>query len=233
MRFQINMQKYLNQIETLIRQRNLFYPLDVLLVGATGTGKSSTINALFNKSVAKVGEGVNPETQNIAEYSLHQFFRLHDSAGLGDGQQADINHQKNISQKLLEVFTPYSDPQEYGFIDLSIVILDGSSRDLGTAAKLLETVILKCIEPSRVCVLINQADLAMKGRYWDEINNCPQKTLNDFLEEQAISIQRRIEEFTGIKIARPVFYSAAKKYNLEQVMQSIINHIPNDRRIIS
>ncbi|HHK5578453.1 TPA: GTPase [Neisseria cinerea] len=39
-----------------------FRPLDVLLVGATGVGKSPTLNALFGEQKAKVGTGVDPET---------------------------------------------------------------------------------------------------------------------------------------------------------------------------
>lgn len=45
-----------------IRDADLLRPLDVLLVGATGAGKSSTLNAVFGMEVAKVGDGVEPET---------------------------------------------------------------------------------------------------------------------------------------------------------------------------
>ena len=38
---------------------------NIMLVGATGSGKSATINALFNMEVAKVGVGVDPETAGI------------------------------------------------------------------------------------------------------------------------------------------------------------------------
>lgn len=36
--------------------------VNIMLAGATGSGKSSTINALFNMEVAKIGVGVNRET---------------------------------------------------------------------------------------------------------------------------------------------------------------------------
>ena len=44
--------------------------VNLLLVGATGSGKSSTINAMFNMQVAKVGVGVDPETACIEKYEL-------------------------------------------------------------------------------------------------------------------------------------------------------------------
>lgn len=53
-----------------------------MITGATGSGKSSTINALFNTEVAKVGVGVDPETMDITKYDLDNLV-LWDSPGLG------------------------------------------------------------------------------------------------------------------------------------------------------
>lgn len=39
--------------------------INIMITGATGCGKSSTINALFDTEVAKVGVGVDPETMEI------------------------------------------------------------------------------------------------------------------------------------------------------------------------
>ena len=222
------MQNFFKEIETSIKNKGLLYPLDVLFVGATGSGKSSTLNSIFGFDVAKVGDGVDPETKDIKGYSLNKYFRLHDSAGLGDGKKSDENHGKNISNKLLETIVVSN--TEYGFIDLCLVILDGGTRDIGTATKLLESVILKCIQPERVCILINQADMAMKGRNWNSITNKPNSILYDFLEEQSNSIEKRLCNHSGSKFPKPVYYSAAKKYNLDKVMTSIIKSIPNSRR---
>ena len=134
-----------NKIRQVLSERGLLYPLDVALVGATGVGKSSTLNAIFGEDVAKVGTGVDPETQNVQGYLINDVFRVHDSAGLGDGLSADQRHKKNLTDLLLKTITINEDNTPDGFIDLVLVILDGASRDLGTSYQLLEQVILHCI----------------------------------------------------------------------------------------
>ncbi|MEI6745765.1 MAG: GTPase [Methylococcaceae bacterium] len=218
-----------NDIQSHISRNGLLVPLDILLVGATGTGKSSTLNALFNSTVAKVGEGVDPETQNISAHKLHDYLRFHDSAGLGDGKENDLNHSKNITSELL---ITCGENDDNGFIDLVMVLLDGSSRDLGTTFQLLESVVLKSIEPKRVIVAVNQADMAMKGRYWNSPRNKPEPTLIAFLEEQSLSVKQRINDSTGLSINKPVYYSAKHNYNIDGLLNHVIDHFPTNRRIL-
>lgn len=214
-------------IESKIRSAG-FRPLDILLVGATGVGKSSTLNAIFGRKIAKVGKGVDPETMQVVHYKLNDSLRIWDSPGLGDGVASDKIHAKTITDNLCQTYT--HDDGQWGFIDLVLVILDGSSRDMGTSYRLLEQVILKNIQPERVIVGINKADMAMSGRSWNRTTNKPEEKLLHFLKDKAASTQNRLYEATSLKIKKPVYYSADKGYNLNALMDSIIVHIPNEKR---
>lgn len=221
------------EIQAEICKHNLLHPLDVLLVGATGVGKSSTINALFGQNVATVGTGCDPETQIISKYQINDYFRIHDSAGLGDSLINDINHSRNIIDILTKTVSISGfSGIPYGYIDLVIVILDGSSRDLGTTYQLLKDVILPVFDPKRIIVLINQADIAMKGRHWNTSLNQPEKELELFLDEQANGVQQRIKESTGLEIHKPIYYSAEYGYNLDKILLHIKHHLPTQRRVI-
>lgn len=210
------------------------HKVNLMITGATGSGKSSTINALFNVEVAKVGVGVDPETMDIQKYELDNLI-LWDSPGLGDGKEKDIQHSKGIIKKLNEL-----DKDNKPLIDLVLVILDGSTRDLGTSYELINQVIIPNIGENakdRVLIAINQADVAMKGRYWDYTNNEPEPKLVSFLEEKAESVRRRVKEGTGVDI-KPIYYSAGYKeegeqqnpYNLSKLLYFIVKHTPPEKR---
>ncbi len=208
--------------------------LNILITGATGSGKSSTINALFEKPIAKVGEGVDPETMDIECFELGNI-TLWDSPGLGDGKERDNLHAKNIINKLNEV-----DENNQPLIDLVLVILDGSSRDMGTSYQLINEVIIPTMgkeNSDRLIIAINQADIAMKGHGWDHENNRPLPVLKKFLEDKVQSVKRRIKEATGVNVS-PIYYSAGYSengcqqapYNLSKLLYLIIKATPENKR---
>lgn len=209
--------------------------VNILITGATGCGKSSTINALFNTEKAKVGQGVDPETMEIAKYELDNII-LFDSPGLGDGKEADRRHSKNIIDKLYE-----KDKDGNLLIDLVLVLLDGSSRDLGTSFELINNVIIPNLgdDKKRLLIAINQADMAMKGRYWNKEKNHPEPELIKFLDEKVESTRRRIKEATDVDV-EPIYYAAGYKegsstqnpYNLSKLLAHILRHTKEEKRAV-
>ena len=207
----------------------------ILITGATGCGKSSTINALFDSEKARVGQGADPETMHIARYDLENIV-LFDSPGLGDGKEADRRHAKGIMDKLLE-----KDNEGNLLIDLVLVILDGGSRDLGTSYELIEQVIIPNLgdDQKRLLVAINQADMAMKGRHWNHEKNQPEPPLIQFLDEKVASTQRRIREATGVDVD-VICYAAGYKdgdnqqypWNLSKLLAYMLRHTKEEKRIV-
>lgn len=218
-----------NDINSNLEQMNI-RPLDVMVTGVTGAGKSTTLNSFFQKTVAKVGDGVDPETMELDVYSLNDFFRLWDTPGLGDGISIDQQHKKKMTDLLYKTYN--IENSAYGFIDMCLIIIEGSNRDMGTTYTLLNDVIVPNIQKDRILVVINQADLAMKGRHWNYDTYTPDSRLISFLEEQADSIKRRVKEATGVDIIKPVYYSAKYEWNVQAVFDLIVDNMPLKKRIL-
>ena len=248
--------------ELLKRLRNFCNTeTNIMLVGATGCGKSSTINALFAVGespeeetdedddefeektskktyveVAKVGSKADPETKDIEKYRIGNLV-LWDTPGLGDGTEIDEHHKEVITELLRE-----EDDDGNALIDLVLVIMDGSTRDLGTSYKILNDVIIPELkeDKKRILIALNQADIAMKtGRHWDYEKNEPDETLVNFLNEKVESIKNRIKEDSDLDVD-PVYYCAGyeeesgdvvRPYNLSKLLYYIMNSLPAEKRV--
>lgn len=241
---------------------------NIMLVGATGCGKSSTINALFSAKmgeensdesyeesdgeedeneelvniserlieVAKVGSKSDPETKDIEKYKIGNLI-LWDTPGLGDGTEIDEHHKEVISDLLDE-----EDEDGNQLIDMVLLVLDGSTRDLGTSYKILNEVIIPKLgdDTDRILVALNQADIAMKtGRHWDYEKNEPDETLVEFLNDKVESIKKRIKEDSDINVD-PIYYCAGYKeesgetvypYNLSKLLYYILKSLPAEKRV--
>ena len=162
--------------------------INLMLVGATGSGKSSTINALFDMSVAKVGIGVDPETKDIQKFDLGNL-TIWDTPGLGDTVENDKKHIKQIVKKLSE-----TDGNGNMLIDLVLVVLDAGSRDLAVSYDVINNTLIPCLgkdNANRILIGLNQSDMAMKGRNWNREQNFPEPVLTEFLTNKANSVRRR------------------------------------------
>lgn len=199
--------------------------LHILIAGPTGVGKSSTINALFDTEVAEVGYGVDAKTDRIQEWKLDENLYLHDTPGLGDGAAKDLVYKQMIKAELEKKNSDGS-----AVIDVALIIIDGSHRDMGTSIDLINgTIIPNMEDKSRVLVAINQCDMADGGRGWNKKGNFPDKKLVQRLNEKTESVQRRIKESTGVDV-QPIYYSALHKYNISKLLSFIIKCTPVKKR---
>lgn len=207
-----------------------FMPLDILVVGGTGVGKSSTLNTIFDKTICRVGDRCDPETTNVKSFSLNDYMRFWDSLGLGDSIKNDKKHEKKLIDSMYLSFNKKN--RYFGVIDMILVLVDGGSRDIGTPCNIISNLIIPNFQSNRILVAINQADVAMRGRHWDTDKNKPDPILNDYLKDKANSIQQRIRESTGVSIHKPVCFSAEKGYHIKALMNLIINNMPTCPRPI-
>ena len=200
--------------------------LDILFIGATGVGKSSTLNSIITATVSRVGKGVDPETTDIKPYKLNREIILWDTPGLGDSPRADRKYENQIF-KLLHVKKTNADGSSSPLIDLVVLIMDGSSREMGTTFTLLTGKLKKMLRKERLMVIVNQADCAMHSheKFFTNTKHNTTPELIAFLEEKVISIKNRIAESTGFSIAKPLYYSAKYKYNIKTIFDSILDTI--------
>ena len=215
-----------NELEKKSKKIGIIF--DVMVTGVTGAGKSTTLNTIFQKEVAKVGIGVAPETMMLNSYMLNNSFRLWDTPGLGDGKQKDGEHSEKIIDLLYKKYG-----ENNGFIDLVLVIVDGSNRDMGTTYEILNKIITPNFQKDRILVAVNQADAAMKGRHWNYVENKPDQILLEFLESKVESIKDRLKESTGMTIKRPIYYSSEYRYNIEKLLDLLIDNMPKEKRCMA
>ena len=189
------------------------YCMDILCIGGTGSGKSSTINMLAGFYCAQSHQSVDPVTDRCYVYDVRNGFRFWDIPGFGDNPEKDKNTTEGVSEILrctsIELKT-------LGVIDLVLLVIDINSRDLGTVFHILSDPILKSfLESRRIIIGLNQTDLL----YEDASSR----------EEKCSSFRRRLSLSSSVPV---VPYSAKTGENRSLLIQQLSSAF-SGRRIIS
>ena len=223
-------------LEELLNQE-----LNLLVVGPTGVGKSSTIEALFEneggESGAKIGTTAKPETQDIHEYRMGNL-TIYDSPGLGDSGSNDERHIEKIKNLLSA-----KDSEGNLKIDLVLVIANASERDLEGTYKTIKVIMgfMEEEEKERILIALNKCDKAGEREDFDYEENQPTKELLEILDETVKIVRERIKTETGVNV-EVVYYAAGEysrrkgkkqpAYNLSKLLSYIVEKTSTKKRLV-
>lgn len=219
--------------------KELDMPLDILIIGSTGVGKSSTINAIYGDNKTKIGSGAKPQTQEIQECKISRNITLYDSPGLGEGSEKDRQHMQKIHKLLTK-----KDRNGNAKVDLALVIIDATVKGLGQEYETIKYLLKTIGDTSRILIGLNKCDSVVSERYFDRQNNKLSPQQEDFLKEKVEDLRFRIKEDTDLELGSDdiVYYSAGfydeyekkqdKPYNIELLAAMIMSKIPKQKRLV-
>jgi predicted GTPase len=194
----------------------------IALLGETGVGKSSTLNALFNAGAPI--HHIHPCTVEPAEYAIvtevegsHGPIRVFDMPGLGQDLQSDEAFVKEYARILPTC-------------DVALWILDGCTRTLSmTQSSLLGVVSSAMSGLDRLVIGINKIDAIEPGD-WNIRTNRPSASQQKNIKARTEDVKKRLAGKIGLDDSRIIAYSARKNFQLAQLLNACMDACPKDRR---
>lgn len=188
----------------------------IAIIGKTGVGKSSTINALFDCELSY--SHTEACTQNAEPVVLTNTngkrVIIYDMPGLGEDEDKDIEHKKTYERILPEC-------------DVVLWVLDIADREMTFQQMMLREVL--AYYTNRLVIAANKSDIVHPND-WISSVNLPS-------DEQQIHLEKRIDDIRKklVKVVesmceeRIIYFSATKKYRLEELFASMMEACPKRR----
>jgi uncharacterized protein len=195
-------------------------PVRIALIGLTGVGKSSTLNALFNSGApishtrACTQEALEYET-DVNEYEASEGRKIHvfDMPGLGEGIKQDKVHIKTYARVLPDV-------------DLCLWIFSAINR----AITPIQTFLMDYGHLTPTLVFgMNKVDLVQPGaEAWNKTLNLPSPDQEKNIEDREEDFREKLREchWDG----EVVSYSAEKRYQLQELLTQMLLAASDKRR---
>ncbi|HEK1095755.1 TPA: 50S ribosome-binding GTPase [Proteus mirabilis] len=197
---------FFNQLNHLIN-----YSPTIGLMGKTGAGKSSLINALFQSTLSPVSDvsGCTRHAQRFSMSMNNHTLTFIDLPGVGESLERDREyHQlyRNLLPKL----------------DLIIWVLKADDRAWSSDEQCYRFLTEQCgYQSERFLFVLNQADKIEPCRQWDEQQHQPSP-------EQATNLVfKREAVITAFKPHHPVMIvSAVENYQFTELAEQLIQVLP-------
>lgn len=206
-------------------------PFKVAIIGQSGVGKSSTLNAVFglNLPVSDIAEGTTEIIEKI--FPMRDGFNLsiYDMPGLLQSRKKDKEYEEMYKEIL---------PQ----CDVIVYIIRANTRNIGDDCRILKEVVLPICNQSAIkdnlIIAVNKVDTIGQTidpddpeLVWDPISNVPSDKLFECIKKKRLDIFTKlideklvlINSESSLKPEQVVFYSATYEYNLGQFLKAITN----------
>nr|WP_278977725.1 GTPase [Providencia alcalifaciens] len=187
------------------------YSPTIGLMGKTGAGKSSLINALFQSQLSPVSDvsGCTRQAQRFSITMNNHTLTFVDLPGVGESIKRDKEYHQLYRNLLPE-------------LDLIIWVLKADDRAWSSDEQCYRFLTEQCgYQPKQFLFVLNQADKIEPCRQWDEHNHQPslEQMTNLKLKQEAV--------VTAFKLHHPVMtVSAAEGFQLTELSEQLIQALP-------
>lgn len=187
------------------------YSPTIGLMGKTGAGKSSLINALFQSALSPVSNvsGCTRQAQLFNMTINNHTLTFIDLPGVGESLERDKEYHQLYRNLLPE-------------LDLIIWVLKADDRAWSSDEQCYRFLTEQCgYQSEQFLFVLNQADKIEPCRQWDEHNHQPslEQVANLELKQQAV--------ITAFKPHHPVMtVSAAEGFQLTELAEQLIQALP-------
>ncbi len=187
------------------------YSPTIGIMGKTGAGKSSLINALFQSSLSHVSN-VSGCTRQVQRFSMtmnNHTLTFVDLPGVGESLERDKECHSLYRNLLPE-------------LDFIIWVLKADDRAWSSDEQCYHFLTEQCgYHPNRFLFVLNQADKIEPCRQWNELYHqpSPEQSANLELKQKAV--------VTAFKPHNPVMIvSAIENYQLTELAEQLIQTLP-------
>ena len=198
----------------MLKQRvmeELDRPTHIAIIGKTGVGKTSTINALFGTDwkISHVRAATKEEQVFIYESDRGRL-KISDLPGFAEDIDTEKLHEEIYKRVLSEC-------------DVALLVLKADTRDMLDVQRTLRDVIGRSLNnlSKRIVIGLNQVDLVHPGD-WLQEPNIPsaeqEKNIKKIINERVKSIKK----VCAIKPSQVVAYSATRRYHLAHLFAAMI-----------
>jgi uncharacterized protein len=199
-------------------------PPKFAIMGKTGVGKSSTLNALFNAGLAI--SHTKACTQEATSIQIN-FDKLEgakgalivvDMPGLGESRAKEPEHLKIYEDVLREV-------------DVALWVIDAHDREMESIQRNLEDNLRQMNEQliNNLVIAINKFDL-LSPFDWHPYANIPSERQEAHMNQRIADITQKIKEVLPNWNGSVVGFSAEKRYNLPQLFATMLDAVPLKRQ---